>query len=636
MTFFQFARNNVWRNGRVYAAYFLSSTFAILLFFLYATLINHPDLQKYINYYVINGMNVAQGIIFVFAFFSILYSMGAFLRSRNKEFGLLTLLGISNRQLIWLVFLENMLLGLASLLVGVGVGLLTSQLFLMLGSTLLNIPPLPFYLPGQALLVTCIAFLALFFLVSIVTLVFMRHTTVLSLLTGSHRPKREPRASILLALLAAVSLLVAYIMATHYRASLGGSLTTPLVVILLVTVGTYLLYGQLCVFLLGLVKKSRNYSWRGTHLVWLSELAYNMKDNARLLFAIAMLLSVAFTATGAVAVEKERSATDIPLSSFAFSLSEDQSHSTALPTAQTLLNQKLDAAHLSYTTIEVPFIVQQNASDTVMSVSNYNRLAVAAQFPRLTLQPGKAIAFPYQLRLLDPTATYSITIPSKQGVRQVKATPTTASGVLDNSYGLGNTYILNDQDYQDLSVHARQGLYIAYNMAGWKMTTQLATDLANKMQPIETQAMSEGTYFFYQSRALEYLEGYQLPNIILFIGLFSTVIFLVASGSFLYFRLYTSFNENKERYKALSKIGLTEKDMRSSITVQVVTLFLAPLLMATLNAVFAMVVLKNNEHPGTQVLLPTVETIGFFLALQILYCLVVRAQYLFQLKRVLV
>ena len=64
MTFFQFARNNVTRNGRAYVAYFLSSTFAILLFFLYATLINHPDLQKgYVNHFVINGMQIAQGII---------------------------------------------------------------------------------------------------------------------------------------------------------------------------------------------------------------------------------------------------------------------------------------------------------------------------------------------------------------------------------------------------------------------------------------------------------------------------------------------------------------------------------------------------------------------------------------------
>ena len=125
MTFFQFANNNVRRNVRAYSAYFLSSTFAILMFFLYAILANHPDLQKgYVSPNIITGMQLAQYIIFAFSFFSILYSMGSFLRGRNKEFGLLTILGISNRQLIGMIFLENMLLGVAPIVAGrvLGVG----------------------------------------------------------------------------------------------------------------------------------------------------------------------------------------------------------------------------------------------------------------------------------------------------------------------------------------------------------------------------------------------------------------------------------------------------------------------------------------------------------------------------------
>ncbi len=636
MTFFQFARNNVTRNGRAYAAYFLSSTFAILLFFLYATLINHPDLQKgYVNHFAINGMQVAQGIIFVFSFFSILYSMGSFLRGRSKEFGLLTILGISPSQLIWLIFLENILLGLASILVGVSVGLLTSQLFLMLGSLLLDIPSLPFYLPGQALLLTCMAFLVLFLLVSVTTLFFLRTTTVLTLLTGSRRPKPEPRASLVLAFLAVVLLITGYAVATSYRASLDESLTTPLIVIVLTAIGTYLLYGQLSVFLLQFLKKRRNYSWRGTHLLWLSELAYNMKDNARLFFAIAMLLSVAFTATGALAVEKGRAASDTPVSSFTFSLVEDQSTSTALPMAKTVLDRALNAAHFSYTMIQVPFIAQQY-SDNVMSVSNYNRLALLLHYPRLTVQPGEAVAFPYQQKSNTTMNAQSVTLPRTQSKEHVKVVPAKAPGVLENELFFRNLLVLTDQDYQEQSASTKQGLYVVYNMAQWKMTTELATDVQNKLQPIDAQARSEGILFLYDSRALDYLATYQLPNILVFIGLFTTVVFLIASGSFLYFRLYTTLNENKKHYRALSKIGLTETEMSRSVTIQVITLFLAPLLMAGLNAAFAMVVLKNNEHVGTQVLWPTVQTIGVFLTLQVLYCLVVRAQYVSQLKQVLV
>ncbi len=645
MTFFQFARNNVWYNGRAYAAYFLSSTFAILLFFLYATLSNHPDLHKgYINQNVMNGMQVAQGIICVFSFFSILYSMGSFLRGRNKEFGIFTILGISPQQLLWLVFLENMLLGLASILVGTGVGLILSQLFLLLGSSLLDIPSLPFYVPTQALLLTCTTFLMLFALVSVVTLFFMRTTTVLTLLTGSRQPKPEPQASPLFALLAATLLIVGYAIATNYRVYDGShqGVTTPVLVIVLIACGTYLLYGQLSVFVLQFLKKRRNYSWHGTHLLWLSELTYHMKENARLFFAIAMLLSVTFTATDGLMVLKAEATQEVQagrtlLSPFAFSLMEDQSHSTSLPTAKTAINQVLDAAHLSYTTIQVPSIVLQYG-DSLISQSNYNRLAVAVQFPRLVVQPSTAIAFPYRLKSIAPTNTYPATLPREQGKGSIQVMPPKAPGVLDNEFLSGDLFVLTDQDYQNQSVHAQHGLYVFYTMAQWKATTQIATDLQSKMKAIEENA-EIGTNFSYQSRAVTYYETYQLPNITSFIGLFTALIFLIASGSFLYFRLYTTLNENRERYRTLSKIGLSEAQMRRSVTIQVITLFFAPFLIAILNTVFVMVVIKNNDAliaAGTPVVLPTVGTVGFFLALQAIYCSIVRAQYLSQVKQVLV
>ncbi len=653
MTFFQFARNNVRRNARAYSAYFLSSTFAILLFFLYATLSNHPDLHKgYVSQNVIDSMNIAQGIVYVFSFFSILYSMGSFLRGRNKEFGLLTLLGISPRQLIWLTFLENMLLGLASILVGVGVGLLLSKLFLMLGSLVLDVPSLSFYVPGQALLLTCVAFLVLFALVSVAIIFFIRNTTVLTLLTGNRRPKPEPRASVSLALLAAILLITAYVFAATYQIQHDGthkSLLAPPLIIVLIACGTYLLYGQLSVFVLQILKKRRNYSWRGTHLLWLSELMYNMKDNARLLFVIAMLLSGVFIATDAVAVAKEEVAQDIQsghilVSPFAFSLTEDQSRSTVIPIAKTVLNQALDDAHLPYAMIQIPFLVQKDGNnvtlDTLISESNYNHLAAAVQFPRLAVHSGEGIVFPYQL-LKSYRNTYPATISLGEGKVRVKVMWPTAPGVLDSTYNasFGNPLVISNQDYHNQSVHAQQGIFVVYTMAQWKATTPMTMVLARKMQAIEARAASEGTSFSYQSRAVDYYEAYQAPNVTFFIGYFTSIVFLIASCSFLYFRLYTTLNENRKRYRALSKIGLTETEMRSSVTVQVLTLFLAPFLIAALNAAFIIKGVANNPdvvEAGTPVVLPTVETIGIFLILQVIYCLVVRTQYLSQLKRVFV
>src|SRR5690625_2429412 len=113
MTFRQFAFNNVFRNKRLYAAYFLSSLVTVMVFFTFANFAFHPTLAgEDMNANVTQGLLVAGGIIYIFSFFFVLYSMSSFLQSRKKEFGLLFIHGISNRQIRWMVFLENIVIGL--------------------------------------------------------------------------------------------------------------------------------------------------------------------------------------------------------------------------------------------------------------------------------------------------------------------------------------------------------------------------------------------------------------------------------------------------------------------------------------------------------------------------------------------
>src|SRR5690625_2226097 len=113
MTFRQFVIHNVLRNKRLYASYFLSSMFTVMVFFTFAIFAFHPTFgDGDINPNALLGMGVAGGIIYIFSFFFVLYSMGSFLQSRKKEFGLLMLQGMSMRQIRFMVFLENMFIGL--------------------------------------------------------------------------------------------------------------------------------------------------------------------------------------------------------------------------------------------------------------------------------------------------------------------------------------------------------------------------------------------------------------------------------------------------------------------------------------------------------------------------------------------
>lgn len=103
----ELAYRNVTRNRRTYSAYFLSSAFAIMAFFVYSFFAFHPALSAgQLGKYVFVSMSFAQSIIYLFTFFFILYSMGMFLKTRKRELGILMMLGMTKYQLKRLIFLK--------------------------------------------------------------------------------------------------------------------------------------------------------------------------------------------------------------------------------------------------------------------------------------------------------------------------------------------------------------------------------------------------------------------------------------------------------------------------------------------------------------------------------------------------
>ncbi len=297
MTFRQLALSNIRGSAQRYAAFFMSSVFSVLLFFLYAQFIFHPDVTGgyvYGGSGVRNGMIACEVLIIVFSFVFVLYSTSSFLRARHQEFGLLTLLGTSRAQLRKLIWLESTLLTTAAIGVGIALGLLFSKLFLMAMSRLLMVAsPIRFAVLPEALLLTAAGFFVLFQAITVLAVVGVGRQRVIDLLSAARRPQEPPRASLVLAVLAALLVGGGYAMAL--------TLPVPLAffpVIALVTVGTYLLFGQASVFLLGALQKTPALVLRGSRLVVVAQLVFRLRDNARLLATIAILSAIVLTSAG--------------------------------------------------------------------------------------------------------------------------------------------------------------------------------------------------------------------------------------------------------------------------------------------------------------------------------------------------
>ncbi|MFS0725332.1 FtsX-like permease family protein [Paenibacillus sp. 1P07SE] len=201
MRFRQFAFNNVLRRKRTYAAHFMSSSFSVMIFFIYALLQYHPSLQGQLaassptaSALGTMGLRISQYFIFVFSFLFLLYSAGAFLQVRKREFGILMMLGMSERQRTRLVFIENIIIGLLSILTGIGAGVLFTKLYLLIvGRLLLLEEGLAFYIPLPAIWTTVAAFVAMFLILAVFASRIGRRHQPLELIRSEEKPREEPK-----------------------------------------------------------------------------------------------------------------------------------------------------------------------------------------------------------------------------------------------------------------------------------------------------------------------------------------------------------------------------------------------------------------------------------------------------------
>jgi putative ABC transport system permease protein len=282
-----------------------------MIFFTYGLLVFHPNLQGELTHVstIMNtfgkiGFQLSYYLIFVFSFLFIFYSVSAFLKNRKKEFGLLMLHGMSHQQLYRLIFLENMLIGIPSILAGIGLGMIFSKLFLLVSGSLLAIEPaLAFYFPLKSMGVTAISFFVLFLLISLFTSKMVKMNELVELIKSGEKPKTEPKASVWISLVAIILLGAGYSSVHHSIVAMHSMNLNQLfllvgVGVIFVVFGTYFFFTQLCVYVIYTLKNRETTFFKRTNLLVISELMYRMKDNARTFFIVTIISAVSFTAIG--------------------------------------------------------------------------------------------------------------------------------------------------------------------------------------------------------------------------------------------------------------------------------------------------------------------------------------------------
>ncbi|MED3445647.1 ABC transporter permease [Bacillus thuringiensis] len=646
MTFWQFAFKNVTRNSRAYFAYFVSSSFSIAVFFSFAVYLFHPKLQNFDMTSEISGLMIfSEVIIVLFSFFFLLYSIGSFLKVRKKQFGVLTVLGISKKQLHRLIFTENMLIGILSIFFGMQFGLVFSQFFLLVTAKITHLPGIYLYIPTNAFILTMIVFLGLFIVVSSFTPMLIRTKKTVNLLKTNGRKQKERKPSIFISLFGAICLLGGYILAGNpkYFFSINSQVgviymvSSIFVIPTLVTIGTYFFFSQISFLLIYILKKRRKFYMKRINMLWISDLASRIRTNINMLFIVAMLSTIAFTmitflyGVGKFTKLEVTRSSPFPFSYFSYD---------ANPFVNDHLNwleQQLRKENFSYKKIkadlyETPLKEDEGitAYNDIYAIkqSDYNKLAASLQMKQLFMKDNEAYvltgsAYVTLFSEFEPSYNRkSITLSITNTQLQVKGYE--QAGAIPSNFSY-QTLILPDAVVNNLPNTTKHVTAYNYNVQNWEKTYEIADDFMKKIQRDRQKFQYEGPLIrSYESAGSLYRITSGSAAYFL-IGTFLGVIFFIGAGSVLYFRMYTDLTNEQEKYVAISKIGVTGAEMKRSATIQLSILFFIPYIMASIHTMFATKMLQDviglslfKEVSAVLIIFGFVEIV-FFIFIRSLY-----------------
>ncbi|MFY8292627.1 ABC transporter permease [Bacillus paranthracis] len=639
MTFRQFAFNNIFRNKRTYAAHFLSSAFSIMIFFTYALLLFHPDLQgelkstsATISAYGTMGFTISQGLIFVFSFFFILYSVSSFLKTRKKEFGILMMQGMSMRQFKKLLLIENMLIGFGSICIGIFIGLIFSKLVLLISASVLMINNgLPFYTPVKAVLLTIITFLFLFFIVSLFTFKMVKITELVELIRAEEKPKPEPKSSILLSLLSLISIGYGYFLVFRFISS--SSFTTLGMGVLLVIIGTYFLYTQCSVYILHLAKRRESFFLKRTNILTISELIYRMKDNATMFFIVSIVSAVAFTAIGTTAAIGSKDLVRMT-NPYTF-LYEDFENNKALNKNLSIIKKHLADANIPYRMASASYIYTES-NVIVMKLSEYNDLAKALGYQQETIEnEGEILLIPgvvsQKHEFKNGDYKKSIEVIQGEWTKIFQVEKAVENLVLPHD--TRKIYIaVQDQVYDEIPITSDpNNIHIPYRTYGFVVDDWIKTKrISNEL--ISTFAKEEGSFQF-RALTLDLLSAKQTNGLLLMASVLVGIVFFTFAASFIYFRLYTDLDRDQQQYKMISKMGLGKRELKKVVTRQLLLMFFLPIIIAVIHTVVAYMALQ--QLLDFSIMNSSIVILISFICIQVLYFFITRWRYLQKLYKVM-
>ena len=547
-------------------------------------------------------------VITVFAVIFLFYTNSFLIKRRKREFGLFNILGMEKKHLSIVIALESMIVFLVSMVLGIGIGILLDKAFYLLIAKMLNASiALGFYISYQSIVNSIILFLIIFVLMYLFSLIQINLSNPIELLHGDQHGEKEPKTKWLLALIGLICLGTGYYMSVSIQDPVT-AFAFFMVAVILVVIGTYMLFTAGSIVILKLLRKNKRYYYKTNHFISVSNMIYRMKQNAVGLGNICILSTMVLVMlsttislwVGMNDIIETRFPRDITVSinsvdsNQALYTIDDMNYAieqAGIQTEDELVYRTLSVSAFNqgntYTFGNENMSLQDISNVVVLyfiTLDDYNR----TEGTNVSLAPDEVLVFPSGKQFDHKTIDIASNTFKVKGILDSIKADSNYSANLQNSMfvvvdSMDTLFMIDDLQKQAYGDNASY-IHTSYDFnlsKSEEMSVKEATDALIANYPGDT------TYMMVDTQEGNYEDLLSLYASFLFIGIFLSFLFIMATVLIMYYKQITEGYEDKKRFEIMQKVGLDKREVKKTINSQVLTVFFLPLVVAAIHIVFA-------------------------------------------------
>ena len=598
------AFSNLKQNRKLYYPFALAVILTTMILYSFIALASTPHLEdSYGGGAARTVLGFGSFVVQLVVIILVAYANGFVMKNRSKELGLYSVLGMEKKHLLIMTLWELLFFYVLTVGVGLGLGLLFDRLIFAL---LLKCMGLPVVIQSTfqlgAVIDTLLGLALAFGLILLLNSFRLLRYSSLHLMQQKKAGEKKGRFLLVQTLLGLGLLGIAFYIALTVERPVA-AVQGFFIAVILVILATYLLFNAGSITFLRMLKGRKSYYYKPENFISVSNLIARMRKNAAGLATISILSTmVLVTLTGSlnIFIGGHNYLDTVYPSDYMISvghMTSDAETEPVIKDVQAQIKKTADATNLSdYQVVQTTYwsaeirkidgkVLEVNDQSTPTTGQELKTEGVVNFFDQATYEQltGKKVELGE-----NEILAYGYHYPGRLDA-QLKINGKTFT----IKEKLNSNFIQGKLSQGNLFQH-QMGLYLVLpdlNQLGLKVDKNLefAINAKNKdnkdftggvtKELYSTDKMSQygATYFGGYERYSIEKEWRETAGTLLFIGIFLSVIFLLATVLVIYYKQISEGYEDRENFVILQQVGLDQKQTGTTIRKQILTVFFLPL-----------------------------------------------------------